>query len=123
MSNQNSTFQSVSYSSSSYSTSSTDAQGNIQTSGTRNATYSTTDPSGRTVRTANQNLGEPVVQEIRRFDSSGREVPTLESTGGAGSDRMIGTGNNRVEDVTETEADKEYRERMEEEYAKREGGA
>ena len=113
----------MSYSSSSYSSSSTDADGNMKTSGTRNATYSTTDPSGRTVQTSSQNFGEPVVQEIRRFDSSGREVPTLESTGGAGADRMIGTGNNRVEDVTESEADKEYRERMEEEYAKREGGA
>ena len=94
----NSNFQSVSYSSSSFSSSSTDEQGNVQTSGTRNATY------------------------------SGREVPMLESNGGSGSgsagaDRMIGTGNNRVEDVTESEADKLYRERMEEEYAKREGGA
>lgn len=124
----------ASYSSSS---SSFTSSGGTQQSGTRNATYSTTDPSGTTTtHTMSQNLGEPAVQEIRRFNSSGRELPTVESNSSAG-DRMIGsgasasasasattgTGNNRVEDVTESEADREYRERMEEEYAKREGGA
>ncbi|KAF2102070.1 hypothetical protein NA57DRAFT_73506 [Rhizodiscina lignyota] len=120
MSNWN--YKSSSFSSFSSSSSYSNRDGNVKSSGTRNATYSNTDGSGTTVKTASQNLGEPVIQEVRRFDSSGREVPTLESTG-AGSDRMIGTGNNRVEDVTESEADREYRERMEDEYAKKEGGA
>ncbi|KAF1986401.1 hypothetical protein K402DRAFT_393880, partial [Aulographum hederae CBS 113979] len=110
---------SFSYSSSSY-TSSSSTNNNGSISGTKNATYKTSDPSGTTVQTTSQNLGEPAISETRSFDAQGREMI---GGGAAGSDRMIGTGNNRVEDVTESEADREYRERMEDEYAKREGGA
>lgn len=57
------------------------------------------------------------MQETRHYDSQGREL--LE--GGSGSN-----GGRRIEDVSDTkqaERDAEYEERMEEEYAKREGGA
>lgn len=72
-----------------------------------------TDDSGTTVKTAHQNLGEPVMQEERRFDSEGRQIV-------GGSD-----ANRRIEDVDEEQRqrDREYEERIEEEYAKREGGA
>jgi hypothetical protein len=43
--------------------------------GWRHATVRKTDASGRTtVRTANQNLGEPVVTETRQYDPQGREI-------------------------------------------------
>lgn len=63
--------------------------------------------------TEEQRLGEPVVRTERNTDGSGREV---EGEGGRG----------RIEDVTDreqAERDREYEERIEEEYAKREGGA
>jgi hypothetical protein len=59
------------------------------------------------------------VQETRHYDSQGRE--TIEGGGGSGSN-----GGRRIEDVSDSkqaERDAEYEERMEEEYAKREGGA
>ncbi|GAB7350789.1 hypothetical protein MBLNU459_g1330t1 [Dothideomycetes sp. NU459] len=88
------------------------------------ATQSHTTPAGTTVRTSSSNHGEPVVEETRHYDSAGREL--LEAPGG---NQPSSSGQRRitdieVEDVTdETEADKLYRERMEDEYAKREGGA
>jgi len=68
------------------------------------------------VKTTSQKLGEPVVQEERRYNSQGREL--LGGTDGAGQNR-------RIEDVSDEqkERDREYEERIEEEYAKREGGA
>jgi hypothetical protein len=59
------------------------------------------------------------VQETRHYDSQGREL--LEGSGGAGAGR-------RIEDVSgsddkQAERDALYEERMEDEYAKREGGA
>jgi hypothetical protein len=66
--------------------------------------------------TQNQNLGEPVVRSERHYDGQGRETIS-----GAGET----AGNRRIEDVTDEqkEKDQEYEERIEEEYAKREGGA
>ncbi|KAK3059926.1 hypothetical protein LTS18_009745 [Coniosporium uncinatum] len=122
MSNQNSS-SSYSYSSSSFSSSSFSSTSNGQTTGTRSATHQTTNPSGTTTHTLNQNLGEPAVIESRRYDDKGRELIDTGYTGAAGSGRTIGNGNGRVEDVTESEADRVYREKMENEYAKREGGA
>ena len=81
----------------------------------------TSDPTnGTTVHSSTQNLGEPVVQETRHYDPQGREL--LEGGGGIGSNG----GSRRIEDVSDAkqaERDAEYEERMEEEYAKREGGA
>lgn len=74
------------------------------------------DSSGTTVTTTSQNMGEPVVREDRHYDSQGREL-----LNGASSTNE----NRRIEDVDEEQArrDREYEERIEEEYAKREGGA
>lgn len=113
MSNQNSSSY-TSYSSVSYSSSS-NVNGE-QVSGSRHVQTSHTNPSGTTVSTASQNLGEPVIREQRQFDSQGREM--IGGPQGA-------TASRRIEDVDEEQArrDREYEERIEEEYAKREGGA
>jgi len=61
-----------------------------------------------------QRHGEPATEETRHFDTQGRAIePT-------------GQSNARIQDVSEEEQakrDAEYEERMEDEYAKREGGA
>ena len=113
MSNQQSSSFS-SYSSVSYSSSS--SVNGQQMSGERHMQTSQTNPSGTTVTQASQNLGEPVVQETRHYDTQGREL--LSGADGAGENR-------RIEDVSEDqkEKDRQYEERIEEEYAKREGGA
>jgi hypothetical protein len=63
-------------------------------------------------------MGEPVVREERHYDAQGRELLTGPGAGGAGGER-------RIEDVSDeqTQRDREYEERIEDEYAKREGGA
>ena len=114
MSNQQSSSSFSSYSSVSYSSSSSrDGQ---QVSGSRHSQVSSSNDTGTTVKTTSQKLGEPVVQEERRYDQQGREL--LGGTDGAGQNR-------RIEDVSDEqkERDREYEERIEEEYAKREGGA
>ena len=42
---------------------------------------------------------------------------------GSGAIEASGSERGRIQDVTEEEAAKQYEERMEDEYAKREGGA
>lgn len=67
-----------------------------------------------------QNLGEPPVSETRQYDAHGR--PMVADSGFGNSDRRL--EGSRVEDVTdEREAARRYEERIEDEYAKREGGA
>jgi hypothetical protein len=100
---------------------STNAAGEQTTTGHRTSQQTTRDPTnGTTVHTSTQNMGEPAVQETRHYDSQGREL--LESGSGVNNG-----GRNRIEDVSDgkqqAERDAEYEERMEEEYAKREGGA
>ena len=80
------------------------------------------DPSGTTVHTRSQESGQAPREERTRYDAEGRRV---EDAGIKG----------RIEDVTEEKSGeeerraeqkggyREYEERMEEEYAKREGGA
>ncbi|KAK3711459.1 hypothetical protein LTR37_009638 [Vermiconidia calcicola] len=111
MSNQQSSYSS--YSSVSYSSSSSNGE---QVSGSKHAQSSLSDPSGTTVTTASQNLGEPTVQEQRQFDAQGREM-----VGGADGPET----NRRIEEVSDNqkERDRQYEERIEDEYAKREGGA
>ncbi|KAI0005681.1 hypothetical protein F4779DRAFT_45428 [Xylariaceae sp. FL0662B] len=103
----------------SYSSSSTR---NGEVTGSRYAEHTTSNPSGTTTQTASQRLGEPVHTERRDYDASGR-LTTSEgrSLGGGGLD-----SSRRIEDVSDDhqrENDKLYRERIEDEYAKREGGA
>nr|POF04489.1 hypothetical protein CFP56_55970 [Quercus suber] len=116
MSSSSSSSQSYVFSSVS-SSSTTTMDGNTSATGHRSVQQSHTDPSGHTtMSSASQNLGEPVMTETRRFDGQGREL--LDASGGASQ--------NRIEDVSEAEQrerDREYEERIEDEYAKREGGA
>ncbi|KAI0872554.1 hypothetical protein GGS24DRAFT_502698 [Hypoxylon argillaceum] len=102
---------SQSYSYSFYSSSSSTNGGRPQ-----NTTYaerSITDNSGTTTERVRQLPGQqPVYESTER--PSGRH--RVEGTGGAASSQ-----NHRITDVTD--AEKQYEERMEDEYAKREGGA
>ncbi|KAF1921870.1 hypothetical protein BDU57DRAFT_437413 [Ampelomyces quisqualis] len=103
----NSTFQSFS---TSYSSSSV----NGKTTSHSETTYS--DPSGTRVHRTTQNPGERSREERFEVDNAGRRVQ-----GTGASDQK------RIQDVTEEEEqknnDREYEERIEDEYAKREGGA
>jgi hypothetical protein len=104
MSNQQSSFHSQSYTSSTFSSSS-----NGEAPKTWRKTESTeTNPSGTTVRRSSEQPGQASIQETLRYDHEGKAIEQPKDTG-------------RIEDVTD--ADREYLERMEDEYAKREGGA
>jgi hypothetical protein len=106
-SNSKSTFQSFS---TSYSSSSI----NGQTKSHSETTYS--DPSGTRVQRVTQEPGQQPKEERFEVDSSGRRVEGRAQRG-------------RIEDVTDKQEEEQtgndgaYEERMEEEYAKREGGA
>lgn len=84
-----------------------------QVHGQSHSQQSFSDGTGTTVTTQSQNLGEPAVRETRQYDNHGREL-----VGGP-----MENGSNRITDVEQAERDREYEERIEEEYAKREGGA
>ncbi|CAG5181991.1 uncharacterized protein ALTATR162_LOCUS9937 [Alternaria atra] len=75
-----------------------------------------TDPSGTRVQRTHQTSGEEPRVERFETDATGRQ---LEDPGHADA--------KRIQDVTEEEdakaKDRQYAERMEDEYAKREGGA
>lgn len=119
MSNSSSSF---SFSTSTRFSSSSSSSGG-QTRGTTHTTQSYTDPSGTTVRTSSSKNGQPAIEETKHYDSSGRQLLEAPSNGnGSSNQRQI--GDIEVEDVTdEVDADTLYREKMEDEYAKREGGA
>ncbi|THY11415.1 hypothetical protein D6D02_05781 [Aureobasidium pullulans] len=93
---------SSSFTSSSYSFSSSSTNNNGQTTGTTRMTQSHTNPDGTTVPKAANSWAFP-----SGSSNNQRRLQDIE-----------------VEDVTdESDADKKYREAMEDEYAKREGGA
>ncbi|KAF3015860.1 hypothetical protein G7054_g14059 [Neopestalotiopsis clavispora] len=103
---------SYSYTSSSSSFSSTV---NGQQTGRSFQETSQTTPEGRTVRTTTQNLGERPVTHTQQYDSHGHELI---------GDHASGNASRRIQDADQQqEADRKYEERMEDEYAKREGGA
>ncbi|KAI1415838.1 hypothetical protein F5Y13DRAFT_186693 [Hypoxylon sp. FL1857] len=111
---------SYSYSSSSVSFS-TSTTRNGETTGSRYVEHTTSDPSGTTQHIATQRSGEPLHHERRDYDASGRLTSTEgRALGGSGAD-----SSRRIEDVSDEqrENDKLYEERIEDEYAKREGGA
>lgn len=99
-----------SYSTSSFSYSSNTSSSGGHHTGTSERTQTFSDSSGTTVRKTSQNLGGEPVSEVKHYDAQGRQLP-----GGHGSSER------RIEDVTD--ADKEYEERIDDEYAKRQGGA
>lgn len=112
MSNNQSSF--VSYSSSSYTTSSTTngEEPHIQ-SYSESANYDSR--SGGSMTRESRETGQPTLTQTKEIPVQGR---VGDSTGGDAS--------RQIEDVTESEQaqrDQEYLERMEDEYAKREGGA
>jgi hypothetical protein len=108
MSSNNSTFQSSSYSFSSSTV-------NGQTRAHSQTTHST--PSGTQVHRTTQEPGQAPRDEHYEYDNSGRRIEDSGSIKG------------RIEDVTDvtdaeqSERDRQYEEKMEDEYAKREGGA
>ncbi|KAI1452659.1 hypothetical protein F4805DRAFT_23374 [Annulohypoxylon moriforme] len=109
-----------SYSSSSVSFSSSTTRDG-KTTGSRFAEHTTSDPSGTTTHFASQRSGEPLHHEHHEYDASGRLISSgRRAIGGSGVDT-----NRRIEDVSDEqrENDKLYEERIEDEYAKREGGA
>jgi hypothetical protein len=112
MSNSSSTFQSFS---TSYSSSSV----NGQTKSHSETTYS--DPSGTRVQRTTHNPGEAPREERFEVDNAGRRVES-----GSTGDSMRIEDVTDVTDITDEEQkrnDKGYEEKMEDEYAKREGGA
>lgn len=102
--------QSYSYSSTSYSSS------------------SSTNPAGKTTRYTQSTSSNPSGTTTHRTAEQTGKQPYSETTytqaGGRISDRNEG-GQGKIEDVSDDQAvrDREYEERMEDEYAKREGGA
>lgn len=117
-----------SYSSSSFVSASSSSGGQRTGQAYQSTTHS--DPSGTRVQTTSQSFGQPAVQETRKYDANGRQILEGGKTLGQGQGQGQSGGNasRRIEDVTdadenESENDRLYRERMEDEYAKREGGA
>lgn len=105
MSNQSSHFESQSYSSSTVTTSRDD-----ETPQTWRSTESTSsNPQGTTVHRTSEQPGQLPTKETVHMDAQGKLVPGQSQEKG------------RIDDASNT--DKEYLERMEDEYAKREGGA
>jgi len=106
MSNPNSnTTQTYSTFSSTSSFSYQDSSGNISSS------HTISDPSGTTIHRTTQTAGQPAQTETTRLPPGG----AAQVQGG----RSAAGG--RIEDVTD--ADRQYEERIQDEYAKREGGA
>jgi len=107
MSNQQQTFQSSSYTSSSFTT----ATNGESPKTTRHTEATVSDPRGTTVHRTSELPGQEQTQESIY-------IP-------AGSQLDQAEGRGRLIDVTDADADadKEYEERIEDEYAKREGGA
>jgi hypothetical protein len=95
----------------SFSTSSSSSSVNGRITSHSETTYS--DPSGTKVHRTSQQPGQAPREETFETDNTGR--------------RVEGAGQRKIEDVTDEEQQKEndrkYEERMEEEYAKRVGGA
>ena len=94
-----STFQSSTYSSSS------DSSGNYYEERT------SSNPSGTTIHRTTQEAGQPAVSETTRVPAGGAAAQQVEGLNSRG----------RIEDVSD--ADRQYEENIEDEYAKREGGA
>jgi len=103
---------------------------NGSVSGQHTSQSTQTDRDGNTtVNRSHQRLGEPAQQQTMTFDRQGRQVmigqveePPERRIGASESGSSDGP---TIEDVTDDQArrDEQYKEAMEDEYAKREGGA
>ncbi len=102
----------ITMSSQSYSTfSSTTYSSSSDSSGNRYEEHTSSNPSGTTIHRTTQESGKPAVSETTRIPTGGaaaRQVEGFDSQG-------------RIEDVSDK--DKLYEENIEDEYAKKEGGA
>lgn len=96
--------------------SSTSSSINGQTVSHTQRTYS--DDSGTHVHRTSQQPGQAPVEERFEVDSSGRRIAEG-STSGSNQGRITDV----TDDAQQKENDRLYEERIEEEYAKREGGA
>lgn len=88
---------------------------NGQTTSRTQSTY--TDNSGTRVYQTSQEPGQAAREERYEIDNNGRRIADG-STSGSNAGRITD-----VSDEQQRENDRAYEERMEEEYAKREGGA
>lgn len=88
---------------------------NGQTTSRTQSTY--TDNSGTRVHQTSQEPGQAAREERYEIDNNGRRIADG-STSGSNAGRITD-----VSDEQQRENDRAYEERMEEEYAKREGGA
>jgi len=111
MSQSKSSFSSTSIS---YSSSSSTIDG--QKTGHRTTQESHSDDSGHTISRTTQDIGEPEVRETHRYDAGGRKLP-------ARIEDQKQQQTKEPNDEQQAQRDGEYEERMEDEYAKREGGA
>ncbi|KAJ9606948.1 hypothetical protein H2200_008959 [Cladophialophora chaetospira] len=113
MSNQqsSSSYSSSSFTTSSYSTSSSENPQGYSKSITQTATSN--DRDGTNIRRTTEETGKPTLQDETYIPPGGRQIGSSQNSAG------------RIEDVSDEqkERDREYEERMEDEYAKREGGA
>ncbi|KAK7700111.1 hypothetical protein SLS64_011129 [Diaporthe eres] len=119
-----------SYSFSSSTTFSSSATRNGRTTSQAYTEEQHSNPQGTTVRSTRQDDPNAApVQELRYFDAGGHEIPAERAAHrGLGGAAPAGDGGRRIEDVSdrdnhERDVDRLYCERMEDEYAKREGGA
>ena len=110
MSNSSSTFKS-------FSTSYSSSTANGQTQSHSETTYS--DPSGTKVHRTSQEPGQAPREERYETDNTGRRL----QSGSDNGSRRIQDVTDEDEEGTQAQNDKKYEERMEDEYAKREGGA
>jgi hypothetical protein len=114
MSNNYSTFQSTSFSFSSSTV-------NGQTRSNSSITHS--DPSGTRVQTRSQEPGQAPRDSRVQFDAAGRQVQGVGVGNGDGTRGRIEDVTDREHELEKKEKEREYEERVEQEYAKREGGA
>ncbi|GAB7339362.1 hypothetical protein MBLNU457_6004t1 [Dothideomycetes sp. NU457] len=112
--------QNFSYSYSSSSSFSSSSTSNGQTTGSHHSQHTVTDPSGTKVKTVSGDIGGPTYEDSRSYDSQGHELLEGSDSSSAGRNQPR-IQDVEVEDVTD--ADEQYKEKMEDEYAKREGGA
>jgi hypothetical protein len=92
------------------------------------SSYSTTDPQGKTSRYTQSSSTDPQGTTTNRIVEESGKQPYQETTYTPAGGRLESSGagaQGRIEDVTDEQAekDREYEERMKDEYAKREGGA
>ena len=119
MSNQSQNSSSSYYSSSSYSSTSYSSSSSTNPQGTTtHFTQSTqTNPDGTTIHRTAEQTGRQPYSETTHVPAGGR----IGSGGSGGSSSRRDA--RRIEDVSDADAEREYEERIEDEYARREGGA